>query len=500
MLFIVRLFPEITIKSLPVRKRWTKILTENIRVLSRRVHPKSKVSLDWDRILVRLDHEHVPREQDDCDRLRETYMQMLASTPGISNFSYVREHPFESVDDICQLAIEAWQDSIDDLFFCVRVRRVGKQIFSSMDVERAVGSALNVLGRAKGVKLKKPDVTLSLEIKDERCYLVEAKHEGLGGFPMGTQESVLSLVSGGFDSTLASQMMIQRGLRTHFLFFSLGGREHEVAVKELAFYLWNKYASTHRIRFITVPFEKVVEDIVEHVDASNMGVVLKRAMVRAANVVARKGGIQALVTGEAIAQVSSQTLNNLRIIEDVSDHLILRPLITMSKPEIIKRCRDIGAEEFSAAIPEYCGAISVKPSAKVKAHELIEQEQLCSDEVFEQALADCRVQMIDEVMGMSQEEDQNNVSSIEQCVNLLPNDCVIDIRHPDEIAVRKLLNVDETQYIQIPFYHLNTKFKSLEKNRRYLLYCDRGVMSQLHALHLSDEGEANVAVYRPNVS
>ncbi len=105
---------------------------------------------------------------------------------------------------------------------------------------------------------------------------------------MGAQDGVLSLISGGFDSAVSSYLSMRRGLLTHFCFFNLGGDEHEIAVKEVALYLWMRYGSTHPVRFITVPFEEVVREILEKVDNSQMGVVLKRVMLRAATRVAEK--------------------------------------------------------------------------------------------------------------------------------------------------------------------------------------------------------------------
>ena len=238
------------------------------------------------------------------------------------------------------------------------------------------------------------------EIKDDRFLLVHEKYPGLGGFPVGTQEPVLSLVSGGFDSTVASYLMIKRGLRTHFCFFNLGGRAHEVSVKEVAYFLWQKYGSSHRVRFMTVPFEGVVSEILTHISASNMGVVLKRMMLKAADQLSEKGGVQALVTGEAVSQVSSQTIPNLNVIDEVTDKLVLRPLIVMDKTDIIDLAREIGAESFSANIPEYCGVISVKPSAKVNKKQLLEEEQRIDSNVLDSAINNVQIQSIDEIMAI----------------------------------------------------------------------------------------------------
>ncbi|MGR5542086.1 tRNA uracil 4-sulfurtransferase ThiI, partial [Vibrio campbellii] len=109
------------------------------------------------------------------------------------------------------------------------------------------------------------------------------------------------------------------------------------------------------VKFIAVDFEPVVAEILEKVDDGQMGVVLKRMFMRAGGMIAEKFGIQALVTGEALGQVSSQTLTNLRHIDVVTDTLILRPLINWDKEDIIDLSRIIGTEDFAKTMPEYCG-------------------------------------------------------------------------------------------------------------------------------------------------
>ncbi|MEZ5483121.1 MAG: hypothetical protein R3E73_13495 [Porticoccaceae bacterium] len=195
----------------------------------------------------------------------------------------------------------------------------------------------------------------------------------LGGFPLGTQIRVMSLISGGFDSTVSSFLTMKRGLRTHFLFFNLGGRAHEVGVKEVAFYLWNRYSGSHRVRFITVPFEDVVAEILTSVENSQMGVILKRMMLRAGTRIADEMDVAALVTGEAVAQVSSQTLANLAVIDSVTEKLVLRPLITFDKNDIIDIARKIGTEEFAAKIRD-CGVISLNPTTRARPERIAEEE------------------------------------------------------------------------------------------------------------------------------
>ncbi|VFS52266.1 tRNA sulfurtransferase [Budvicia aquatica] len=133
---------------------------------------------------------------------------------------------------------------------------------------------------------------------------------------------------------------MRRGCRVHYCFFNLGGAAHEIGVKQVAHYLWSRFGSSHKVRFISIDFAPVVGEILENVDDGQMGVVLKRMMVRAASAMAERYGVQAIVTGEALGQVSSQTLTNLRLIDNASDTLVLRPLISHDKEHII----DMGSQ------------------------------------------------------------------------------------------------------------------------------------------------------------
>lgn len=490
--FIIKLFPEITIKSGPVRKRMSRQLTENMRFLLKRYDASAKVRQDWDKIEVSVDGEEKAIAIAD----------ILSRIPGIANFSRVRVFPLGDLQDIYERTQEIWSEALAGKTFVVRVKRHGDHEFTSTEVERYVGGGLNQHTEALGVSLRTPDVKVRLEIKQETLYVVEQSFQGLGGFPVGVQENVLSLISGGFDSTVASYQSIRRGLRTHFLFFNIGGKAHEIGVKEIAFYLWNRYGSSHRVKFISVPFDGVVNEILSKVDPSCMGVILKRMMFRAASVVADRSKADAFVTGEAVAQVSSQTLTNLSVIDRVTEKLVIRPLALMDKGEIIDRCRAIGAEEFSANIPEYCGVISVRPSAHLKLHKVESQEALMDMQVLDDALEQAVVQSIDAVMA----DVEEGVEEVEPVDAPLSGQVVIDIRHPNERELRPLrvvwseesLDEQKNAVVEIPFYSLSSQFDQLDSAVTYLLYCDKGVMSQLHAVHLRDEGYDNVGVYRPS--
>jgi tRNA uracil 4-sulfurtransferase len=480
--FVVKLFPEITIKSAPVRKRMTRQLRDNLRRLFRPLHEQVVVDRDWDKIEV--------TGPDDIELVNQV-ADVLKRTPGIANFSQVQHFPMGDFDYILDKTLSVWKDKLADKTFVLRVKRSGKHDFSSHDVERQVGGGLLHQSLASGVKLKSPDVTVRLEIRQEQLYVIEDTTQGLGGFPLGTQDSVMSLISGGFDSTVSSYLTMKRGLRTHFLFFNLGGRAHEVGVKEVAFYLWNKFSGSHKVRFITVPFDDVIGEILSNVHNSQMGVVLKRMMLRAGTQIAEEMSVQALVTGESVAQVSSQTLMNLAVIDSVTNTLVLRPLVTFNKNDIIDIAREIGTEQFAANMPEYCGVISKKPTTRAKEERVASEEENFDFSVLDNAIANKRVQTIDEVM-----DDDEPLADVEIFSSPQVNAVILDIRHPDEVDVRPL-RLSGVQVQEIPFFALQNHFEELSSDTRYLLYCDKGVMSRLHAELLVDQGFENVAVYRP---
>ncbi|MBV6289833.1 tRNA uracil 4-sulfurtransferase ThiI [Pseudomonas aegrilactucae] len=483
MKLIVKVFPEITIKSRPVRKRFIRQLGRNIRTVLKDLDPALAVDGVWDNleVVTRLDDEKVLREM----------TERLSCMPGIAHFLQVDEYPLGDFDDIVAKCKTHFGHLLEGKHFAVRCKRGGHHDFSSMDVDRYVGSQLRQQCGAAGIDLRNPEVQVRIEIRDKRLYVIHNQHKGIGGYPLGALEQTLVLMSGGFDSTVAAYQMMRRGLMTHFCFFNLGGRAHELGVMEVAHYLWKKYGSSQRVLFVSVPFEEVVGEILGKVDNSYMGVTLKRMMLRAATNIADRLQIDALVTGEAISQVSSQTLPNLAVIDAATEKLVLRPLLASHKQDIIDQANEIGTAEFAKHMPEYCGVISVNPTTCAKRHRVDHEEQQFDMAVLERALERARLVSIDNVIDELGQDIQ-----IEEVSQALAGQVVIDIRHPDAQEDQPL-ELDGIEVKPLPFYALNSRFKELDPTRQYLLYCDKGVMSRLHAHHLLSEGHANVRVYRP---
>ena len=481
MKFIIKLFPEIMIKSDSVRKRFIKILTSNIRNVLLRETENVAVIRNWDFIEVRAKvAEEAPMVLD-----------LLQRTPGIHHILEVEEYPFETMHDIFEQTLAQVRSQLEGKTFCVRVRRKGKHEFRSLDVERYVGGGLNQHIESARVKLTQPDVTIRIDIEHDKMLLVKARHEGLGGYPIGTQEDVLSLISGGFDSGVSSYMLIRRGSRVHYCFFNLGGAAHEIGVKQMAYHIWSRYSTSHKVRFVAINFEHVVGEILEKVDNGQMGVVLKRMMVRAASKVAQRFDIQAIVTGEALGQVSSQTLTNLRLIDKAADALVLRPLITHDKEQIIAMAKMIGTDDIAKSMPEFCGVISKNPTVKAIESRILEEEGHFNFDVLEEAVQQAQYLDIREIAQQTEQE----VTSVETTSELGENDVILDIRSPEETEESPFTLEGVTVKV-LPFYKLSSQFGSLDQSKQYLLYCQRGVMSKLQALYLKENGFSNVKVFR----
>ena len=479
--FILKLFPEIMVKGSSAKRQMVGQLYNNLLKLMGDIHPDIAVRKFSDKVEI-----VTPIEVLDSVRTR------LLHTSGIEQvLEALQFDDMTSLDMIKEKVYEIMADQITGKTFVVRTKRTGSHPFNSTKIEQTVGGYLLAKSDAKSVDLHNPEFTIRLELINNQLNIITHKHIGLSGYPIGTQGDILSLMSGGFDSTVASYLTMKRGIKTHFIFFNLGGVAHEIGVKQVAFYLWNKFGASHRVKFISVPFDDVLTEIFRSTPETYMGVTLKRLMLMASEKIADQMEIDALLTGESVAQVSSQTLRNLALIDQVSNKLILRPLSTMNKPEIIDIANQIGTRYFAENMPEYCGVISKNPIVHGSFKRMEREAKRFDYTVLDQAVTDAKSIYIDEMV-----EDVTNLAPIEVINNLdQANYTIIDIRG----AKTPIDTPCET--LNIPFHKLKTEFKKLPQDREYLLYCEKGVMSQLHAQYLRDlEARENVRVYRPIAS
>ncbi|MDP5029408.1 tRNA uracil 4-sulfurtransferase ThiI [Paraglaciecola sp.] len=484
MKFIIKLHPEILIKSKAVRKRFTRLLEGNIRLVFKRNELSVEVRHSWDKLVLLVNPKAI-------ERLDEV-IALLQRIPGIDQILDVQESQFTDLEDIYQQVKGIWQDKLAGLRFAVKVKRRGQHNFSSLEAAAYIGGRLKEHCASSQIKLKNPDITIDLDITDNTLIFNHQRIKCLGGMPLPSQEDVLSLISGGFDSGVASYQLIRRGARTHFCFFNLGGREHEIGVKQVSYYLWQRYSESHKVKFVMLDFSKVVNEIVEKVDNNQMGVVLKRMMVRAASMVADKLNINALVTGECIGQVASQTISNLQIIDQATDKLIIRPLVCMDKSDIINIARQIGTEDFARVMPEYCGVVSRKPTVKALLSTIVNEEAKIDGNLLKLAVEEANFNDIRSIL----DETQQLIKTVNNTQTLPDGAVVIDIRSFDEQEAKPLV-LKNNEVKHIPFFKLANQLRVLDAKTEYFLYCEKGVMSQLQALLLLEQGHSNVQVYKP---
>jgi thiamine biosynthesis protein ThiI len=477
--FIVKFFPEIMIKGSKAKRQMVDQLFGNLQKLMNRFSSEIKLKKFFDKIEIVTPIEYVVEV-----RLK------LVETPGVELvLEAIQIDNMTTLDDIKVKVNEYMGETIKDKTFVVRAKRTGTHEFRSTNIEQTVGGYMLANNETKGVSLKNAEVTINIELVHNQLNIITDRYKGLSGFPLGTQGDILSLMSGGFDSTVASYLTMKRGIKTHFIFFNLGGIAHEIGVKQVAYYLWNRFGSSHRVTFTSVPFDDVVTEIFRSTHESYMGVTLKRLMLIASEKIADSMGIDALLTGESVAQVSSQTLRNLALIDQATKKLVIRPLATFNKPQIIDIANEIGTRKFAESMPEYCGVISKNPVTH-GSYERMEKEAAKFDySVLEKAVEEAITINVDEI-----DLDVNQIGQIEVVSDLSSGDyTVIDIRQSEQCIDTPC------ETIKMPFYKLKTEFKKLPQDKQYLFYCEKGILSQLHAQYLKDaESFTNIKVYRPS--
>lgn len=256
-----------------------------------------------------------------------------------------------------ELAIEAIFEGAKNIVskrsfesFAVRTRRAEKSFpMTSQKINEEVGALVAGISGAK-VDLEDPEMTLFIEITKRNAFISADDVKGLGGLPVGISGKVAVLISGGIDSPVAAWRVMKRGclpLYIHFHSAPFTSSQSKEKVVELVEYLMDGQPGT---RLIMVPFGPIQQKIVVSVPMAYRIILYRRFMVRIAERIAKKEGAQALVTGEALSQVASQTLSNLATIEAVATLPILRPLIGMDKQEIVDEAKRIGTYD-TAILP-----------------------------------------------------------------------------------------------------------------------------------------------------
>jgi thiamine biosynthesis protein ThiI len=259
--------------------------------------------------------------------------------------------PFGGLDDLAAAVAAHFAPQVAGRTFAVRARRRGDHPWSSYDLACAAGDLLREAGGT--VDLDAPEVTAEVRIRGGRAAVVAGVEPGPGGLPVGSQEGVLALLSGGIDSPVAAWMMMSRGCRVDYLHFMLdcAQGDHALSVGRA---LWDEWGAGHDAVAHVVDMRPAADALVDQVAPKMRQVALKALMARAASLVAAEENLPALVTGESLGQVSSQTLAHLVALSGEATVPTLRPLLGLDKNEIVRRATAIGTYELSARAREVC--------------------------------------------------------------------------------------------------------------------------------------------------
>ena len=288
---------------------------------------------------------------DDDARVDEV-SRRLARIFGIANFATARRTAAD-LDAIIEAVLEL-TDGLEPRSFRVRAARADKRFpLTSPEVERRVGAAV-VLARGWPVNLGSPERRIHVEIVPGAAYVYAERQAGAGGLPVGVSGRAVCLLSGGIDSPVAAWRMMRRGCPVSFVHahgYPLTSRASIEKTQRLAGLL---AAYQTRTRLVLLPFADVYRHIVASAPPALRTLVFRRAMFRAASLVAPRLRALAIVTGEVVGQVASQTLENLTATEAAASLPVLRPLIGLDKDEIVAEATRIGTFETSILPDEDC--------------------------------------------------------------------------------------------------------------------------------------------------
>lgn len=469
---LVRLSGEVSTKARATRKQCVARLLHNMQDALAEAGTPARVHSRYDRMFV---------DAGDAACAADALTRVF----GIQSLSIAAEGPGETLDEVVSMGDACFRERVAGRRFAVRARRVGTPrpgTPRAREVEVALGERLR--GVSAGVDLERPEVCARVELYEGRAYFFDETLKGEGGLPVGSSGRALALVSGGFDSAVAAWQMLRRGVALDYLFCNIGGSEHRLAGLRVIRALNRRWGYGIRPYLHIVEFGEIARDLQEKSAARFWQVILKRRMLRAAERVASQRGALALVTGEAIGQVSSQTLVNLKTIGAGAALPILRPLAGANKGEIIEQAHRIGTGALSAGVEEYCALTPRRPATAARLGRVEAEESALDDALLERAVQgreviDLRAAEAAATAETGSALETDHVPESAVVIDLRTQDAYRQWHYPDAV------NLDFGDAIQA--------HGSFAKDRVYVAYCEHGAMSAhlaermraagLHAYH-----------------
>jgi thiamine biosynthesis protein ThiI len=459
MLILIRFSGEITTKARETRTRFVQRLAQNITAALQDAKISFELHQEWSRFFLKTDAPQA--------------LEILARVFGVHSLSIVEQRNAHTLEEIVEAGRALARDVVSGRRFAVRAQRTGKTSYTSLDVERALGAALRPY--AQRVDLTYPEVTVHVEIRDGTVYFFTEKTLGPGGLSIGASGRALALISGGFDSAVASWLMLKRGVALDYLFCNLGGTLHEQGVLKVSKRLVRHWGYGDQPRLYALDFQPLVRELQAKTHKRYWQLLLKRLMYRAAERLSVKLRRIGIVTGEAIGQVSSQTLRNLAVLSQAVRAPLWRPLLSFNKDEIIALARRIGTYEISATVEEYCALLPKRPATGASVGALLAEEEQLDLTLLDRALDEHRVYDVRSV-------DPDSLSITEIEIAEIPEGAVvIDLRSPSAYQTWHYPGA-----LYMDFFQALQDFMKLDRAPLYVLYCELGLKSA----HLAEEMRA----------
>ena len=309
----------------------------------------------------------------DANRWNE-YATTLKKVMGLMN-AHLMHRVEPKMDTIKATAAELISHKEFETFRVSTKRQYKNFPFTSQEVNQEIGAHLQPLCN-KRVKLKGADLDVVIELVKGKAYIGVDKIRGYGGLPVGTGERAISLLSSGIDSPVSSFEMIKRGVNLSYVHFHSAPATSRQSIKNVERLLQVIAGYQIRCDLYNIPLLAIQEKIMETAPSKFWVILFRRAMMRIAEQIAEQIDAAALITGENVGQVASQTLSNMRATADAVERPILRPLSGMNKEDIINRAREIGTYEISIEPYEDCCSffVPIHPETRANLDEVKEIE------------------------------------------------------------------------------------------------------------------------------
>lgn len=460
-LILVRLAGELATKSRRTRGNFLRRLGRNLKDALETTGAPFEVESSWGRMYVRTASPESGT--------------LFGRIFGISSTSSVDVMVAAELDEIVRAGEAQFRDRVAGRTFAIRARRSGSHPFSSRDVMVRLGAAL--LPHSRGVDLDRPDVTVQVEVRDENAYLFGERTPSPGGLPVGVEGRAVALISGGYDSAVSAWLMLKRGIALDYVFCNLGGEAYERSVVQVAKVLADDWSFGTHPRIHVLDFGPVLDEMRAKSRASYWQLVLKRLMYRAASRIGEELGADALITGEAVGQVSSQTLTNLRALEPAADLPVFRPLLGFDKEEIIERAKHIGTAALSEQVKEYCAIAPGKPVTAARVDAVAAEEAKVDLGVLDTAHASRRV------LNLRRLTPTDLVAPYLFTTEIPEGAVVLDCRPPAQYRAWHLRGAENRQETE-----LLRHFRQLDRDKTYVLYCAHGIQTAYLAERMQRAG------------